>query len=179
MATVEVPVPDGMSAETFREYMSRISDTRATMLRITAELERSDAEVGPAAVAQLAQVEHLWRHLIDTYGVYTSADIAALHGAKPGNRSIATNLAKLGGLIGFTRGRRKLYPRFEFDRGRVHPNWSRVSNPLIQSGWDPEDVLLWMVSENVSLNRQEPAELINTDADTLQQLVEREALGVW
>ncbi len=178
--TVEVPVPDGIDADAFRRYLTGMSAHRSAISRIAAVMEQQDAEVGPATAAQLASVGHLRRHLIDRYGIYRAADIAAMRGAKPTNRSVATNLAKRTGLLGFMIGRAKVYPAFQFAGNQVHPNWAQVSRPLIEAGWDEEDVLLWMVSANVVLGGREPAALIDTDdADAVRRLVEEEAKGAW
>ncbi len=179
MTTVKVPVPAGVPVGPFKEYVAGLASHQAVQRRVAAVLEQEKSEVGPATLAQLGQVEHLRRHLIQTYGVYTSAEIAALRGAKSTNRSVATNLAKIAGLIGFTRGRMKVYPRFEFSGREPHPDWSRVSRPLLAADWDDEDVLLWMVSPHPLLDGREPAELIEDDPDRLQRLVEQEALGHW
>lgn len=180
MSTTEVPVPEGMTAESVKRLVQHVASSRAALARISSVMEQQEVEVGPTTSAQLASVEHLWRHLLDRYGVYGAADIAGLRGAKTSNRSVATNLAKREGLIGFMRGRVKVYPRFEFKGRGVHPNWRAVSAPLVEAGWDDEDILLWMVSPNTTLGGREPAELIEgKDADALRTLVEREALGVW
>ncbi len=178
MTTTEVRIPDGMTADAVNSLLDHVATSRTAVARIAAALR--DAEVGPATAAQLAAVEQRWRHLIDRYGVYDAHEIATLRGAKPGNRSVATNLAKRGGLIGFTRGRAKVYPRFEFRGGDVHPAWRAVSAPLVDAGWDDEDILLWLVSPNAALDGREPAALIDArDPSELVAVVEREALGVW
>lgn len=179
MATIEVRVPDGMAEKEFKRYMDRISSTRTALARISSLLEHEKASVGPATAAQLVSVENLWRHLINTYGVYDSTDIASLRGAKHDNRSVATYLTKTAGLIGFSRGRMKLYPKFQFKGRNVHPNWSHICQPLLDAGWHDDDILLWMVSANAAFNGQEPAERIDTDAHTLREVVEQEAAGIW
>lgn len=180
MSTTEVPVPEGMTAEGVRRLVQHVAASRSAVARVSSLMEQQEAEIGPATSAQLASVEHLWRHLLDRYGIYDAADIATLRGAKPGSRSVATNLAKRDGLIGFMRGRSKVYPTFQFKGRGVHPNWRAVSAPLVEAGWDDEDILLWMVSPNAALDGREPAALIDEgDAGPLRAVVAREALGVW
>ena len=101
---IPVEVPIGTDPEVLRDFLRRAFASSSAVERVATALMHEGAEVGPATAAQLAQVEHLWRHLIETYGVYTSADIAKLRGGDPGNRSTASNLAKKEGLIGFRRG---------------------------------------------------------------------------
>lgn len=180
MSTTEVSVPVGMTADTVKLLVDHVASSRTAVARVSSVMEQQEVEIGPATAAQLASVEHLWRRLLEGYGVYGAADIAALRGATPGNRSVATNLARRAGLIGFMRGRVKVYPRFEFKGRDVHPNWRAVSAPLVEAGWDDEDILLWMVSPNTALDHREPAALINDEnAVALRAVVEREALGVW
>lgn len=180
MSSVEVPVPKGMEPDVFRRFLVQVTASRGATARIAAAMEQQDAETGPATAAQLAAVEHLWRHLIHRYGVYNAADIARMRGAKPTNRSIASNLAKAHGLIGFPRGNAKVYPAFEFNGPHPHPQWLAVSQPLVQAGWDSQDILLWMVSPHPALDGREPAGLIDSDdVGMLIRLVGTEARGVW
>lgn len=180
MTSVDVAVPQGMNPVAFRRALNQIAASSAASARIAALLEQQEVETGPATVAQLAGVEHLWRHLISRYGAYGAADIARMRGAKPTNRSIATNLAKAHGLIGFSRGTAKVYPAFEFKGSDPHPQWPAVSHPLVRAGWDGPDILLWMVSPHPALGGREPAALIDTgEVGTLIRLVETEARGTW
>lgn len=180
VARVNVPVPAGITASAWKRCLTGIARNRAAVAHIAAVMEQEEAEVGPATAGQLAAVEHLWRHLMKRYGVYSARDIAELRGAKATNRSLASKLAKKEGLLGYTRGRAKVYPRFQFKGQLVHPNWNAVSAPLTEAGWDDEDILLWMVAPSPALDGHEPAELIDTPrAAEVIQLAEREALGVW
>lgn len=180
MTTVEVPVPPGMDPETVRGYVQQVVASRTATARIAAVLQAQEVATGPATAAQLAAVEKLWRHLIDDYGVYTSADIARMRGAKASNRSIASNLAKAHGLIGVVRGHSKVYPAFEFAGSEPHPAWPAASQPLVDAGWDGLDILLWMVSPNARLSGREPAALLDSaDVDELIAVVETEARGAW
>jgi hypothetical protein len=180
MTTVEVTVPAGMSADAVRRLVGEIASSRAAAARVASVLQAEQSPPGPGVAAQLAAVERLWRHLIDRYGAYTSADIAVMRGADPKNRSVATNLAKAHGLIGFTRAGAKLYPAFEFKFGGVHPAWRQLVEPLQAAGWDGEDILLWLVSPHPALSGREPASLIDTaEIEALRTIVENEARGIW
>lgn len=182
MSTVEVPVPEGMDPATFQQYVAEVVANRSAVSRVATVMEQQEAEVGPATVAQLARVEHLRRHLAGTYGVLRAADIATLRGAKATNRSVATHLARTQGLLGYTVGRAKVYPAFQFKGSQVHPRWGAVSVPLVEAGWEEEDILLWMASANAALAGREPAALIDgrdEDVAALLALVEQEARGTW
>lgn len=180
MNTMSVPVPEGMTPASVEQLVRHVGASRSAVGRLALVMEQQAAEIGPATSAHLASVEHLWRHLLNKYGVYGATDIALLRGANPNSRSVATNLAKREGLIGFMRGRNKAYPKFEFKGRGVHPNWRGISAPLLDAGWDDEDILLWMVSPRPSLGGLEPAELIDSaDVGLLIAEVERDVLGVW
>lgn len=183
MNTVEITLPAGMTKSALTRLVDEVAANRTAVARIGAVLQQLDAEVGPGTAAQLASVEGRWRHLLDTYGAYTSADIARLRGADPKHRSVATNLAKSHGLISFPRGRAKLYPTFQFSGGEVHPQWQAVTAPLVEADWAGEDILLWMVSPHPALDGREPAALlISGDAAAGRQLAElsrTEAAGIW
>lgn len=177
---IPVEVPIGTDPDVLRDFLRRALASSSAVERVATALMHEGAEVGPATAAQLAQVEHLWRHLIETYGVYTSADIAKLRGGDPGNRSTASNLAKKQGLIGFRRGNAKVYPIFEFKGSTAHPRWTDIAGPLKAAGWEGEDVLLFLVSPHPALDGNEPAALIDTpEVDRVVSVVEREAQGVW
>jgi hypothetical protein len=180
MTSVAITVPDGMRPDAFRRVLNQIADNSAARARIAAVMEQQQVDVGPATAAQLASVELRWRHLIDDYGAYTAADIARLRGAKPDNRSVATNLARAYGLIGFRRGNAKVYPAFEFRGAEPHPRWADVSRPLVQAGWEDPDILLWLVSPHAGLDGREPASLIDgAEIDDLIRVVNTEARGIW
>lgn len=180
LTEIPVEVPFGTDPAVVRDFLRRTFASSAAIERVATALMHEGAEVGPATAAQLAQVEHLWRHLIESYGVYTSVDIATLRGTNPRNRSAATNLAKREGLIGFRRGNAKVYPVFEFRGTNAHPRWRDIASPLRAAGWEDDDILLFLVSPHPALDGSEPAALIDTDdVDRVVGVVEREAQGVW
>ncbi|WOQ17101.1 hypothetical protein [Raineyella sp. W15-4] len=179
MTTVTTSVPEGLTREQYEAFLAQFADTRAAINRVAAALEAQEQPVGPNTAAQLSQVELLWRHLIETYGVYTSADIATLRGGSPTSRSIATTLAREYGLIGFRRGRPKVYPRFEFLGRNPHPRWREIVTPLRESGVDDEEILLWMVSANPYLGGAEPAALLEHAPERVAALTAEEASGRW
>lgn len=177
---ISVEVPVGTDPEVLRAFVRRTFASSSAIERVATALMHEGAEVGPATSAQLARVEHLWRHLIGTYGVYRATEIAEMRGASPTNRSLATNLAKKESLVGFQRGQAKFYPRFEFKGSQVHPRWRDIVGSAKEAGWDDEDLLLWLVSPHPLLDMREPAALIDgTEVDRVVAVVEREAQGVW
>ena len=176
--TVRVEVPEGLTPEHLQQAVHRLAQSRAAIARIGSAL--ADQGVRPGVAAQLARVEELWQHIVETYGVYSAADVAQLRGGSRNNRSIATNAAKRDGLLAFTRGRKKFYPAFQFQGTKVHPDWHAVTLPLLDVGWDGEDVLLWMASPYGPLDGREPAALLVAgDGELLRRHVIEEARGVW
>lgn len=180
MTTIEVAVPDGMTAGAVRRLIDEIASSRTASARVAAAMQRETNPPGPGVAAQIAAVEALWRHLIDTYGTYTSADIAKLRGADPKNRSVATSLAKTHHLISFTRRGSRHYPTFEFKGGEPHPNWKPLIAPLVAADWDDDDILLWLVSPHPALSGREPAEFIDTShANEAVAVATNDARGTW
>lgn len=177
MSTVSLDLPPGVGADEVRRWTAQVSASRSAAARVSAALAHG-ADVAPAVAGQLAAVELLWRHLIDRYGVYTSADVARLRGVNPGDRSVATRLARTHGLIGLTRGGAKLYPTFEFTADGPNPHWKNIVAPLTSAGWDDADILLWLVSPHPTLDGQEPAALIDAEPDRVIALTGIEAQGV-
>lgn len=177
--SVEIAVPQGLDVEEARSYAEEALRQYLATREFSRALEVQADLVQPGTAAQLVRVDHLWRHLVDKYGAYTSREIAELRGADPGNRSVATNLAKREKLLSFTRGRNKLYPRFQFKRADVHPSWKRVVTPLLGAGWDPQDILQWMVAPHEGLDGAEPADVFqHGDLEQLLREVEDEAKGI-
>lgn len=180
MATIEIAVPDGMTADDVRRLIGQIAASRAAAARVAAVLAGSASPPGPGVAAQLAAVEALWRHIEADYGTYTARDIATLRGADPEGRSVASRLAKKYRLIAVVRGRSKRYPSFEFKGGAPHPHWLPIVTPLTAAGWDDADILLWLVSPHPGLGGREPAELIDTaKARLVADLAASDARGTW
>lgn len=180
MSTAEVPLPEGITAAQVTQLLGEITASRTAAARVAAVLQREESAPGPGVAAQLAATEQVWRHLIERYGAYTSAEVASIRGSNPKNRSVATKLAMSHGIIGFRRGSAKLYPRFQFAGADPHPAWRTIVSPLREAGWADDDILLWLVSPHAQLGSREPAELLVADrVEELLALVQNEARGVW
>ena len=179
MTTIEVTVPEGIDARAYARFITQLASSRTAVNRVATVLEQQEQPVGPGTAFQLAAVERLWRHLIDSYGVYDAREIAAMRGSAAGDRSVATRMAKKEGLIGFNRGRSKVYPRFEFQGAEVHPQWRPATQPLREAGWENEDILLWFVAPHPALDGMEPAAMLATDAGRVVMLAEAKATRDW
>lgn len=183
MTTVEVQLPPGMTKARLTQLIDEVAANTTARERVAAILQQQEVQVGPATAAQLAAVEERWRHVIDTYGAYSAADIARLRGTNPQHRSGATQLAKAHGLLALRRGRSKLYPTFQFSGTEVHSAWQSAMAPLVEADWAGDDILLWLVSPHVALDGREPAELLVSgqaaDAARLKALTASEAAGIW
>lgn len=163
MATIELEVPEGLDPELVKQHFQNQLGYRASVRELSEVLASSEQAISPAAAASMASVEQFWRDLIEKYGVYSAADIAILRGANPKNRSVAANFAKRQKVVGFQRGRAKVYPRFQFLDSEVHPDWKRLSAPLFEAGWPEKPILYWACSPSGYLDQRAPADAIGTD----------------
>jgi hypothetical protein len=146
---------------------------------VTDAVANQPVPVGPATAGQIALVDHAWRGIESRYGALDAGGYAELVGASPTSRSVASK-AKAKGLVGYRRGRRILYPRFQFDERGLRPGWSDVVAPLRDAGWDDEDIVLWLAAPNGALGRRSPVEALEEGArDLVLDVVRNETAGVW
>ncbi|GFZ86809.1 hypothetical protein [Nesterenkonia alkaliphila] len=178
--TIEIQVPGKLDPREARALAESALRKRAQLDDFVQSVELKPDLVHPAVAWHVVAADHRWRELMHKYGVFTSTEIALLRGANPKNRSVATNLAKREKLLSFIRGGRKLYPRFQFKGSSAHPSWKSIVTPLLDAGWQDEDILLWMTSPNGSLEGKIPADLLNaSDVDRVIADAEDEAKGIW
>jgi hypothetical protein len=153
---------------------------REDVLRhVTDTVANQPVSIGPGTAGQIALVDQAWREIESRYGALDSGQYAQLVGASPTSRSVATK-AKAKGLVGYRRGRRILYPGFQFDERGLRPGWNDVVAPLRNAGWDDEDIVLWLAAPHGSLGRRSPVEALdNGDRDLVLGVVRDETAGVW
>lgn len=153
---------------------------RESVLRhVTDAVANQPLPIGPATAGQIASVDQSWRGIESRYGVLDAGQYAVLVGASPSSRSVATK-AKAKGLVGYRRGRRILYPRFQFDERGLRPGWADVVGPLRASGWEDEDIILWLAAPHGGLGRRSPVEALDAgDRDLVLEVVRNEAAGIW
>jgi hypothetical protein len=154
--------------------------TRHEVLRhVTDTIANQPIPIGSATAAQIAMVDQTWRELENRYGTFDAGQYAELVGSSPKSRSAASK-AKSKGLVGYRRGRKLLYPRFQFDGRGIKRGWSDIVTPLRTAGWDDEDIILWLVAPHGSLDRQAPVEALEAgERDLVLDLIRDETAGVW
>lgn len=150
------------------------------MLRhVTDAVANQPVAVGPATAGQIALVDQAWRDIEARYGSLDAGGYAELVGAASTTRSVASK-ARAKGLVGYRRGRKILYPRFQFDERGLRPGWLEVVAPLREAGWADEDIVLWLAAPHGALGRRAPVELLDQgQREKVLEVVLGEAAGVW
>lgn len=170
-------VPGGLSGVT--ELLGQLAVRRGSVARITEAMAAQPLPLGPATVGQVALVDERWRQLQERYGVLDAGEYAVLVGAAPTSRSVASK-ARSKGLVGYRRGRRILYPRFQFDERGLRPGWRDLVQPLRDADWDDEDIVLWLAAPHGRLGRRSPVEALDAgDREEVLAVIRDEAAGVW
>ena len=146
---------------------------------VTDTVANQPIPLGPGTAGQIALVDQGWRGIESRYGALDASRYAELVGAAPTSRSVASK-AKAKGLVGYRRGRRLLYPGFQFDDRGLRSGWNDIVSPLRDAGWDDEDIVLWLAAPHGSLGRRSPVEALDEgDRDLVLAVVEDETAGVW
>lgn len=159
--------------------LENISLREDVLRHVTDAVANQPLPVGPATAAQIASVDQAWREIESRYGALDAGEYAELVGASPKSRSTASK-ARGKGLVGYRRGRRILYPRYQFDQRGIRSGWSEVVAPLRNAGWDDEDIVLWLAAPNGALGRRSPIEALdNGERDLVLRVVEDQTSGVW
>lgn len=170
-------VPGGLSGVT--DLLGHLAVRRGSVARITEAMAAQPLPLGPATVGQVALVDERWRQLQERYGVLDAGEYAVLVGAAPTSRSVASK-ARSKGLVGYRRGRRILYPRFQFDERGLRPGWRDLVQPLRDADWDDEDIVLWLAAPHGRLGRRSPVEALDAgDREEVLAVIRDEAAGVW
>lgn len=172
-----VKAPGGPAA--VRELVESLAAREGVLQHVTDAVANQPVPLGPATAGQIALVDQAWRMVESRYGVLDAGGYAELVGASATSRSVASR-ARAKGLVGYRRGRRILYPRFQFDGRGLRAGWLDIVGPLRAAGWEDEDVILWLVAPHAALGGRTPVEVLDAGArDQLLQVVRNEAAGVW
>ncbi len=154
--------------------------TRESVLRhVTDAVANQPVPLGPGTAGQIALVDQAWRAMESRYGALDAGGYAELVGASPTSRSVATK-AKAKGLVGYRRGRRILYPGFQFTQQGLRPGWRDIVAPLRDAGWDDDDIVLWLAAPNGALGRRSPVEALDDgDRDLVLDTIRHATAGLW
>ncbi len=169
--------PGGLGAVT--GLLESLAVREDALRHVTDTVANQPVPVGPATAGQIALVDQAWRGVESRYGALDAGRYAELVGASPTSRSVASK-ARAKGLVGYRRGRRILYPGFQFDERGLRPGWADVVAPLRKAGWDDEDIVVWLAAPHGALGRRSPVEALDDgDRGTVLDVVRDQAAGVW
>lgn len=172
-----VHAPGGLSA--VRGLLESLAVREGVLRHVTDTVANQPLPVGPATAGQIGLVDQAWRKIESRYGALDAAQYAQLVGASPTTRSVASK-AKAKGLVGYRRGRRILYPGFQFDERGLRSGWNDIVAPLREAGWDDEDIVLWLAAPHGALDRRSPVEALDDgDRSLVIGAVKDKAAGVW
>lgn len=153
MAASRVLVPEGMDPRHAQRTLDLLAAHEGALHRIESALANEAAATAPATAAMLAALDAKWRSVEIDYGVYETAEVAALIGVT--NRSSVHRLRETRGLVAYKRANRRLYPAFQFHRGRAL-DLRPLTTPLREAGWSDEDIVMWLISANGHTSRNDP-----------------------
>jgi hypothetical protein len=137
-------------------------------------------EATPQVARSLQATENRWRRIEREFGMLDSGQVAEFLGASGTNRNLAHSLAKKGQILGVKRGRKTLFPGFQFDAdsGEVRPVIAQVASIGRQSGWEDRHLLQWLCTPNGYLDGARPVDHI-ADEVTLLQAAESDLAVRW
>ena len=161
MATIELEIPDGLDPELTKRRLEAELSHGAAVQELADMLQRSDHAISPAAAASAAGVEQFWRRMIATYGIYTAAEIAALRGSNPKNRSVAANFAN-DLRAGRPSRQGQGLPALPISRPGSPSRLDTTECIAARAGWSAARILYWAGSPNGYVENREPAALIGT-----------------
>lgn len=169
--------PGGVGA--VRGLLENLAVRQGVLRHVSDTIANQPVPIGPATAAQLALVDQSWRAIESRYGAFDAGQYAELVGASATSRSVASK-AKTKGLVGYRRGRRMLYPGFQFGERGLRPGWRDIVAPLRDAGWDDDDIVLWLAAPHEALGRRSPVEALDDgDRGLVLDVVRDETAGVW
>jgi hypothetical protein len=172
-----VRTPGGLGAVT--GLLESLAVREGVLRHVTDAVANQPVPVGPATAGQIALIDQAWRGVESRYGALDAGRYAELVGASPTSRSVASK-AKRKGLVGYRRGRRLLYPGFQFDERGLRSGWNDVVAPLRDAGWDDADIVLWLAAPHGTLGRRSPVEALDDgDRSLVLDVIRDETAGVW
>ncbi|MEH0109011.1 hypothetical protein V6N00_04670 [Tersicoccus sp. MR15.9] len=156
-----------------------LAATQRTVAAIEALGAAAHAVQVPASpqLARSAQhTENRWRHLEDEFGLLTAAQAGRRMGSR-NDRAARTRVSSArNSLLAVRRGRRNLFPGFQFDDdGRPRSSVTRLLGRARSLDVTDETFALWLVAPAEALDAQRPVDLLaDTDAvDRVGQALER------
>jgi len=160
-----VELPESMSPTLAEALVRELLATAETAGKLAATLQAGAKLPGPATLVAIHEREAAWRDLETRYGLLSAAELADTAGSGSRNRSeYASALRRAGRLLGVRRGRRMMFPGFQFDEHlRPRRGIEKVISVFREAGWSAESVALWFTAPNGYLDDEEPAVVLARD----------------
>lgn len=137
-----------------REESRRPKPSQSGASVLKRAMAASPETVSPQVARSLQATENVWRRMGVEHGLLTSSQVAALLGANPSNRKLASRRRAARQLAGVVRGNAVLYPGFQFDRthARIFPVMEELIQLADANDWREEDLLLWLCSPTTTFD---------------------------
>ena len=160
-----VELPESISATVAEALVRDLLATAETAGKLGATLQAGAKLPGPATLVAIREREAAWRDLETRYGLLSAPELADRAGSGSRNRSeYASALHRAGRLLGVRRGRRLVFPGFQFDKHlRPRRGIEEVLAVFREAGWSEESVALWLTAPNGYLDDEEPAVVLARD----------------
>ncbi len=160
-----VELPESISATVAEALVRDLLATAETAGKLGATLQAGAKLPGPATLVAIREREAAWRDLETRYGLLSAPELADRAGSGSRNRSeYASALHRAGRLLGVRRGRRLVFPGFQFDKHlRPRRGIEEVLAVFREAGWSEESVALWFTAPNGYLDDEEPAVVLARD----------------
>lgn len=138
------------------------------------------SEATPQVARSLQATENRWRRIEREFGMLDSGQVAEFLGASGTNRNLAHSLAKKGHILGVRRGRKSLFPGFQFDAdsGEVRPVIAEVTAIGRKAEWEDRHLLQWLCAPNGYLDGARPVDHI-TDESTMLHAAKSDLAVRW
>lgn len=131
-----------------QEFTRLLSDYYAA-LSLAPAMAASPTAASPQMARSLQARENWLRSIEDEFGTYSRQEVAELRGSKGKNRGMAAEMQEKGQIIAFRRGNAYRVPAFQFDAaGQVIPAIPRIIAVARNSGWEDQDILVWLTNPN-------------------------------
>lgn len=124
----------------------------------------------PGVAAQQRRLEALRHSIEQRHGLLTADELKQLMG-------LGEDDIQAYGLLALNCDGVPRYPGFQFSGGTTRARWRDLTQPLLEAGWTPEDILLWFAAPTGWLDGRAPAEALDTFPEEVRAAVTQAALG--
>lgn len=120
------------------------------------------------------------REIEDEFGLLSSVQVGELLGSESSNpRSLAQDAHKAGRVLALRRGRRSLYPGFQFVEHRILPGIKDVKVIGQEHGWSDRDLVFWLCAPTGYLGDRRPVDLLADDPERVVAAARQAFAVVW